>query len=132
MLSLTLYPIWHDSPDSDKTRKPGTSQWTSPVISPRDNGSHGSDTGQDLDKGRAAFAQWRDAAENMLDGAGTQASTAAFRLALKPSLPRPVWAMAVRYSLHLLERKAPGPGVEVRVAPWGAIKILDGPASRPA
>ena len=27
---------------------------------------------QDLDKGRAAFAQWRDAAENMLDGAGTQ------------------------------------------------------------
>ena len=86
---------------------------------------------QDLDKGRAAFAQWRDAAENMLGGEGTQASTAAFRLALKPSLPRPVWAMAVRYSLHLLERKAPGPGVEVRVAPWGAIKILDGPASDP-
>ena len=86
---------------------------------------------QDLDKGRAAFAQWRDAAESMLDDAGTQASATAFRLALKPNLPRPVWAMAVRYSLHLLERKAPGPGVEVRVAPWGAIKILDGPASDP-
>ena len=28
---------------------------------------------QDLDKGRAAFAQWRDAAESMLDDAGTQA-----------------------------------------------------------
>ena len=27
--------------------------------------------------------------------------------------------------------KAPGEGVEVRVAPWGAIKILDGPASDP-
>ena len=27
---------------------------------------------QDLDKGRAAFAQWRDAAESMLDDAGTQ------------------------------------------------------------
>lgn len=27
--------------------------------------------------------------------------------------------------------KAPGAGVEVRVAPWGAIKILDGPASDP-
>ena len=39
--------------------------------------------------------------------------------------------MAVRYSLHLLEHKAPGPSVEVRVAPWGAVKILDGPASDP-
>ena len=39
--------------------------------------------------------------------------------------------MAVRYSLYLLEKKAPGEGVEVRVAPWGAIKILDGPASDP-
>ena len=48
-----------------------------------------------------------------------------------PALPRPVKAMAVRFSLHLLEQKAPGPGVEVRVAPWGAVKILDGPASDP-
>ncbi len=39
--------------------------------------------------------------------------------------------MAVRYSLYLLEKKAPGEGVEVRVAPWGAIKIFDGPASDP-
>ena len=44
---------------------------------------------------------------------------------------RQLWAMAVRYSLYLLEKKAPGEGVEVRVAPWGAIKILDGPASDP-
>lgn len=46
-------------------------------------------------------------------------------------LPRSTWAMAVRYTLWLLERKAPGPGVEVRVAPWGAVKILEGPASDP-
>lgn len=39
--------------------------------------------------------------------------------------------MAVRFSLFLLERKAPGPSVEVRVAPWAAVKILDGPASDP-
>lgn len=58
-------------------------------------------------------------------------SDLAFRLNLKPSLPRPTWAMAVRYSLYVLERRAPGEGVEVRVAPWGAIKILDGPASDP-
>ncbi len=54
-----------------------------------------------------------------------------FRLEFSPRLPRQLWAMAVRYSLHLLEKKAPGEGVEVRVAPWGAIKILDGPASDP-
>lgn len=56
---------------------------------------------------------------------------AAERLSLSPDLPRPIWALAVRYSLFLLERKAPGPGVEVRVAPWAAVKILDGPASDP-
>lgn len=50
---------------------------------------------------------------------------------VNPSLPRPTMAMAVRYSLHMLEVKAPGPSVEVRVAPWGAIKILEGPASDP-
>lgn len=84
---------------------------------------------QDLDKGAAAFAQWRDAARAMLAGAAD--APAATRLALRPTLPRPTWAMAVRYSLFLLERRAPGPGVEVRVAPWGAVKILDGPASDP-
>lgn len=123
---------------------------------------------QDLDKGRTAYAQWRDAAKAALqalaggtDGSpdcdangsgianGSTTRTAAggtaiaevssgipnvptaARLALKPDLPRPVWAMAVRFSLFMLERRAPGEGVEVRVAPWGAIKILEGPASDP-
>ena len=40
-------------------------------------------------------------------------------------------AMAVRYSLYVLESIAPGFAVEVRVAPWGAIKILEGPQSDP-
>ncbi|MBT1172657.1 hypothetical protein JS528_04665 [Bifidobacterium sp. MA2] len=101
---------------------------------------------KDLARGRAAFEQWRETAWTMArataaDREGydmtsaahgkTVAGTTASRLAINPHLPRPVMAMAVRYSLFLLERKAPGPGVEVRVAPWGAIKILDGPASDP-
>ena len=75
---------------------------------------------KDLAQGRAAFEQWKQAARQEPD-----AHTA------NPRLPRQVKAMAVRFSLHLLEQKAPGPGVEVRVAPWGAVKILDGPASDP-
>ena len=74
--------------------------------------------------GRATVAQSPNT-----DGMGHVAPQT--RLAVSPTLPRPVWAMAVRYSLFLLERRAPGPGVEVRVAPWGAVKILDGPESDP-
>ncbi|MBT1177104.1 sterol carrier family protein [Bifidobacterium callimiconis] len=72
---------------------------------------------KDLPEGQRALEQWR--------------RTAADDLAATDDLPRRVWAMAVRYSLYLMERKAPGEGVEVRVAPWGAIKILEGPASDP-
>ncbi|MBW3092943.1 hypothetical protein KIH79_08420 [Bifidobacterium sp. 82T10] len=64
-------------------------------------------------------------------GQNSACTDEATALSISPALPRPVWAMAVRYTLFLLERRAPGPGVEVRVAPWGAIKILDGPASDP-
>lgn len=97
---------------------------------------------QDIAKGREAWRIWRQAALAELGGAtttdgnpvattdGTTADATA-RLAVSPRLARPVWAMAVRYTLSLLERRAPGPGVEVRVAPWGAVKILDGPASDP-
>lgn len=41
--------------------------------------------------------------------------------------PRPVTAMAVRYLLQLLDEKAPGNGVEVRVPPFGAVQIVQGP-----
>ena len=84
---------------------------------------------KDLKRGSEALHQWSDAAHEASRTAG--ATSVADRLTIAPALPRPVWAMAVRYSLFLLERKAPGPGVEVRVAPWGAVKILDGPASDP-
>ncbi|NMM94740.1 sterol carrier family protein [Bifidobacterium oedipodis] len=83
---------------------------------------------QDLSKGRTAWDTWCAAADKLnadCDGRDW------LRHSISPDLPRPTWAMAVRYTLFLLERKAPGPGVEVRVAPWGAIKILDGPASDP-
>ena len=77
----------------------------------------------DIAAGMQAFDDWC-AAAHALEGTVP-------RTQLAPQLPRPVMALAVRYSLHMLELKAPGPGVEVRVAPWGAIKILDGPASDP-
>nr|WP_240541040.1 sterol carrier family protein [Bifidobacterium colobi] len=84
---------------------------------------------KDLGRGRLAFEQWRAAARESLASLPPTAPDAA--IGINPTLPRSVWAMAVRYSLMLLERRAPGPGVEVRVAPWGAIKILDGPESDP-
>ncbi|MCH4159116.1 MAG: sterol carrier family protein [Bifidobacterium minimum] len=72
---------------------------------------------RDLERGRESFNQWRTLAET-----DEKASE---------SLDRSTIAMAVRYSLRLLEMKAPGGAVEVRVAPWGAVKILDGPRSDP-
>ena len=77
--------------------------------------------------GRAALQQWRDAARALAD---TSPSADRERF-VSPDQPRITWAMAVRYSLYLLELRAPGGGVEVRVAPWGAVKVLDGPASDP-
>ena len=94
---------------------------------------------KDLERGRTAYEQWGQAARHALTGVGGKAGAgasneitgAAYRLNIDPEVPRSTQAMAVRYSLYLLECKAPGPGVEVRVAPWGAVKILDGPASDP-
>ncbi|WP_034529452.1 sterol carrier family protein [Bifidobacterium stellenboschense] len=90
---------------------------------------------KDLARGRQSYDAWRAAAYTMMTDAraagGDDDATRDARLSIAPRLARPTTAMAVRYSLHLLERKAPGPGVEVRVAPWGAVKILDGPASDP-
>ncbi|WP_344737973.1 sterol carrier family protein [Microbacterium awajiense] len=41
--------------------------------------------------------------------------------------PRPVTATAVRYLLQLLVEKAPGNSVEVRVPPFGAVQVVEGP-----
>lgn len=40
---------------------------------------------------------------------------------------RPDLAMAVRYLLQLLAEKAPGNTVEVRVPPFGAVQVIEGP-----
>ncbi|WP_193597714.1 sterol carrier family protein [Microbacterium sp. YJN-G] len=41
--------------------------------------------------------------------------------------PRPALATAVRYLLQLLDEKAPGNSVEVRVPPFGAVQVVQGP-----
>jgi hypothetical protein len=40
---------------------------------------------------------------------------------------RPEIATAVRYLLQLLAEKAPGGSVEVRVPPFGAVQVIEGP-----
>jgi len=37
-------------------------------------------------------------------------------------------AIAVRYSLQLFKSQAPGSAVEVRVPPYGAIQVIEGPS----
>jgi len=41
--------------------------------------------------------------------------------------PRADLATAVRYLLQLLVEKAPGGAVEVRVPPFGAVQVIEGP-----
>ncbi|BFM24772.1 hypothetical protein CHE218_18140 [Microbacterium sp. che218] len=41
--------------------------------------------------------------------------------------PRPATATAVRYLLQLLVEKAPGNSVEMRVPPFGAVQVIEGP-----
>ncbi|MFC5222493.1 sterol carrier family protein [Bifidobacterium leontopitheci] len=85
---------------------------------------------RDLAAGRRSWDTWKMAAYDMADAVESGRTDHAMT-EVSPRLVRTTWAMAVRYTLYLLERRAPGPGVEVRVAPWGAVKILDGPASDP-
>lgn len=94
-------------------------------------------------EGATSLKAWKDAAFEQLEmlvaeGDGTEqgdgvggGNVAALRMRVSPTLGRRAMAMAVRYSLYLLEKRAPGPGVEVRVAPYAAVKVLDGPASDP-
>lgn len=92
----------------------------------------------DILAGEAAFNTWRTLAGEALaafQGSPIEASTTKEnlknRLTISPNLPRKDYALAVRYSLYLMEKLAPGPGVELRVAPYAAVKILDGPKSDP-
>ena len=59
-----------------------------------------------------------------IDVAEGRAALAAVR---DGSTARPQIAMAVRYLLQLLDEKAPGNSVEVRVPPYGAVQVVQGP-----
>ena len=67
------------------------------------------------------------------DGRAALAAVAAEREAAGGSgdgglaLPRAQTATAVRYLLQLLAEKAPGNTVEVRVPPFGAVQVIEGP-----
>ncbi|MDO4913180.1 MAG: sterol carrier family protein [Bifidobacteriaceae bacterium] len=82
---------------------------------------------QDIQKGKKAWEKWLNEAEVQ------HIFQAPFELRIQynPILDKQTWAMAVRYTLHYMEIQHSGEGVELRVAPWGAIKILEGPASDP-
>jgi hypothetical protein len=58
-----------------------------------------------------------------------RAALAAVRTAEAASekAPRTDLATAVRYLLQLLVEKAPGGAVEVRVPPFGAVQVIEGP-----
>ena len=57
----------------------------------------------------------------------TAAGRAALTAVREGSTARPQRAMAVRYLLQLLVEKAPGNSVEVRVPPFGAVQVIEGP-----
>jgi Bacterial SCP ortholog len=48
--------------------------------------------------------------------------------ALAGDTARETVATAVRYLLQLLDERAPGNAVEVRVPPYGAVQVIEGPA----
>jgi hypothetical protein len=66
----------------------------------------------DVQEGAAALEAWRKAASPSSD---------------LPSVPRPVLATAVRYTLEEVTARAPGNSVEVRVPPFGVTQCVDGP-----
>ncbi|MEN2738547.1 sterol carrier family protein [Microbacterium sp. X-17] len=57
----------------------------------------------------------------------TDAGRAALAEVAAGEAPRAATATAVRYLLQLLAEKAPGHTVEVRVPPFGAVQVLEGP-----
>ena len=57
--------------------------------------------------------------------AALDAARAALTAGERPA--RADYATAVRYLLQLLDEKAPGNSVEVRVPPFGAVQVVQGP-----
>ena len=57
----------------------------------------------------------------------TAEGRSALAAATGPSPDRTDLATAVRYLLQLLAERAPGGSVEVRVPPFGAVQVIEGP-----
>lgn len=79
------------------------------------------ETPRALEHGRPAYG------EKMPRKITTDEGRAALDAARRPEAPRPAQATAVRYLLQLLAEKAPGHSVEVRVPPFGAVQVIEGP-----
>ena len=103
---------------------PDRSLLDTPVGAARHNGAMSVIREADVEEGRRDFLAWRDAAKEVADNLGPEGD----RLTVEPQTDRRSKAMAVRYSLHMLEIKAPGPGVEVRppASPAGVKKPMPG------
>jgi len=59
-----------------------------------------------------------------------QGRAAVLAWCVDPDVARATRAMAVRFSLQELELQAPGRSVEVRVPPFGAVQVIEGPTHR--
>lgn len=68
---------------------------------------------------------YRGGMARQIDTSSGRAALAAVAAADTPA--RTDLATAVRYLLQLLAEKAPGNTVEVRVPPFGAVQVLEGP-----
>lgn len=55
------------------------------------------------------------------------AGSAAVVASLAGEVDRPTTALAVRYLLQVLDDAAPGNTLEVRVPPFGAVQVVEGP-----
>jgi hypothetical protein len=93
---------------------------------------------RDIEKGRRDFLTCQKALKHQAAIASASSSSSSLTDVTLPTdssnpdfVPRPVIAMAVRYTLAILEKAAPGPSTEVRVAPYAAVKIFPGPDSDP-
>lgn len=96
---------------------------------------------RDIEKGRRDFLTCKTALEHQAQKARESSTSSPSHSLTDVALPsdssdpdyvsRPMIAMAVRYTLAVLEKAAPGPSTELRVAPYAAIKIFPGPDSDP-
>ena len=67
--------------------------------------------------------------EPAFEGSGEEAVAAAVRAVLRTEEPlRPALKAAVRCSLAVLADRAPGRSLEVRVPPYGAVQVIEGPS----